>query len=386
MEHIGTIEAQLARAKELSLQDKPEEALEVITALDDGDDLGGLICFARGNIYLQLGQFALADENYNLAINKGFVDFKLYMNLAGANVQMGRPHRAELLYRQAAELDPTEIFPLGMVCQLRLEAGDLDGAVAVSEEMIARHPTLIDGFRLKLETMLATGLFEDAMALLTEIEARFSAHPAYILFRAFVLSKLESPDTALGYLEERESCFFDEEARVLYAREQVRLLTLLGKFEEAKPLLQDLYQDGGRDAGLALIVEATMRKDMQEVLRLTEELSTEDAPRNPVLVYILLYRAAAFWQIDERAQYRETLKRIMDVLREAGDELGLEMRLMRVGVLEQLEQYTEAVAELDDITTRIEEHEDTASDEIAATLARIAEKRAEVAAKMKSFT
>ena len=352
MENID-IEIKLTQVKGFALQRKLEEALALASTLDDTSDMGGIVCFTRGNIYMQMGQFSLADENYNLAINKGFVDFRLYINLAAVNMYTGKTQRAELLYRQAAELDPTEVFPLNMICQLRLQAGDLSGAIAVAEEITQRHPSLIDGFKLNLTIMLELGMYEDAKMLLLEIENRFSAHPDYILLRSLVVSKLETPDAALKYLTEKESSFFDEEAKARYTREQARCRN---------------------NAGLALIAEATKHKDMQEVLRLSSELIATDAPRSITFVYILLSRAGAFWELGDKTEYRKTMEQIIDVLNDAGDALGLEMRMMRASVYEQLEQYTEAVAALDDAAEFVKDNSDM--------LGRIAEKRAEVSAKI----
>jgi len=315
---MENIENQLTRVRELSLQDKPEEALALVNTLDDTGDMGGMVCFARGNIYMQLEQFALADECYNLAVGKGFVDFRLYMNLASVNMQMDKIERAELFYRQAAELDATQVIPLSMICEMRLQLGDLNGAMAVAEEMAQRHPTLIDGFKLNLTIMLELGMYQEAMGILSEIENRFSAHPDYILLRSFVVSKLETANAAMKYLEEKESCFFESEAKLLYTQEKARLL---------------------------------------------------------------LSRAVEFLRASAKDEYRAALQQAIDVLNSAGDALGLEMRLMRISVYEELEQYADVIAALDTTATFLKESKSISAN-TTAILDRIAEKRSEVSAKI----
>jgi len=385
MEEMQSVESRLKNVEELVHQGKPEEALELVNTMDDSDEMGGLVCFIRGNVYRHLGQATLADESYNLALNKGFVDYKLFINLAGLNVKMAKLGQAELYYRQAAELDPTDIFPITAICELRFETGDVEGAKTAAQEMMSRHPALFDGFQRMYDLLHLLGKADEAKELLFGIEERFSTHPLYIHYRARYLRGLQKHAEALAYLEEKEKYFFDARSKFAYDKERTQLLAKLGEFEKAKPTLNRLYQLGDREAGFMLVGAALAQQDTQEVLRLTEELTAKDAPLDEILIYSLLYRSSAFSELGDKAAAGEALHEILTKLSSAAGPLGLEMRFMRAGVYNQLEMYAEAVAEFDSITGFLADKEEAAPEQLKAALERIAEKRAEAAAKVQSF-
>ena len=387
MEDMNLIKSQIVRAESLFTQGKAEEALALLNTLDDTGEMGGLICFALGNVYLFMGQVALAEENYSLAIHKGFVDFKVYLNLAGVSLRLNRPEQAEQHYRQASELDPTDIRPLDMICKVRLDSGNIEGAKAIADEMMQRYPALFEGFHHALGFMLLEGRAEDALAFLDGIEQRFSAHPLYITDRSNLLGKLGRAEEALRYLEEKQPFFSGENVRMLYTMARARLLVLLGDHKQAEPLLSELYTMlGDREAGFSLVGMAFERGDYPEAIRLADELTGEDAPRDPIYITMLYLRAQASLELGEQAAAHEALENIISTLDSAGDTISVEMRIMRVHALEELGRYEQAVSELDTITGLIKERGEDAPQDISAMLESIAGKRGEIAAKVGSFT
>lgn len=387
MDDANLTEHRILEARQLFEQGRQEEALAAVNELDDSGELGGLVCFARGNVYLGMGQEALAYENYNRAVEKGFVNHRVIMNLASVSLRLGRSRQAELFCRQAHELDPTEIAPLEMICELRREAGDIDGALSIAEEMMQRHPSQFEGFRQALDLFLLQKRAEDALTLLTETELRFSAHPLYIYYRAFTLGSLGKLQDALEYLEAKESCFYENSAKPLYMGERTRLLLALGRRQEAEPLLRELFTaNGDREAGFSLVDAALSRQDYNDVIALTDQLTEEKA--EDAIYYMSLYLSGLARKLQSGPEAAQpAFERAAEAFGSLGSHAPTELLLTRASLYAELGRGPDAFADLDALSAQLaelqeqaDEKEKAAPEKLSAVLDQIAALRTEIAA------
>ena len=382
MNDVTTIENVLRQAEGLAIDGNPEEALKLLNGLDETGEMSGHISFIRGSTYLRMDQIELADEHLNDALNKGFVDFTLFENLAIVSLRLGKNHQAELLFRQASELAPAEIRPLEMIFQIRMALGDPEGGRGVATEMTRRHPALINGFVHLTEMLVLENKAKEAMDMLVEIEERFSANPIYIQFRAFTMAKLEKYDEALAYVEERESYFFDEGAKQLYKKIKSNLLLAMKRIDDALPLLKELYELGDRESGFAMVAEAMSRNDVEAAIKLVDEMTGDG--QNDEIYYRLLFLKATMLESSGEAEGAQTVYELaLNGLKESGNVLGAEMHILRANLAARLGFKKEA---LDDLTVLQEYTESLteAPEELRSSILVPIEKMRETIARMEA--
>ncbi len=359
MQELRQTQVALRQAEELLQQNAFEQALALLDTLDTESELGGLICFIRGNVYLRMEQNEQAHLCYGEALKKGFVHEKLYINFGIVKTRMGNPLQAEMMYRQAAQLSPSDALPLNRILLLRLETGDIEGAQTVMEELMDRNPELFDGFHHKADLLLGTNRAAEALALLDGTAQRFLSHPLYVYDRCRALSKTGQDEKALDFLTAREEVFRDELMAELYKKERARLLVRLGRTAEAEPMWADLYAlYGDREAGLALAASALGRGDMKELYRLADEISgTRTGDRTHYLC--LYYKALALKQMGEETASRQALLAALEEFNRLGDDrIGVELRSLRAAIRTELGQYEAAVADLDSLDALLERQEE----------------------------
>ena len=138
--------AVVRQANTLLKEKKYADALELLDQLDTDGEEGGLICFMRGNAHMLLEDDQQAHLCYSEALNKGFADKHLFINFAVVKSRLGNLLQAEMLFRQAADLDPTDALPLNRILLLRLARRDFEGAEAVMDGLMESNPELVDGY------------------------------------------------------------------------------------------------------------------------------------------------------------------------------------------------------------------------------------------------
>ena len=164
--------AVVRQANTLLKEKKYADALELLDQLDTDGEEGGLICFMRGNAHMLLEDDQQAHLCYSEALNKGFADKHLFINFAVVKSRLGNLLQAEMLFRQAADLDPTDALPLNRILLLRLARRDFEGAEAVMDELMERNPELVDGYHHKADLLLGTGRPQEALDLLLGVTVR----------------------------------------------------------------------------------------------------------------------------------------------------------------------------------------------------------------------
>ncbi|MDH4390294.1 MAG: tetratricopeptide repeat protein, partial [Aquabacterium sp.] len=159
--------------------------------LDDGDGAAAAIELQRALEYgaaehqalpvlvealLQSGQYGRATQGYNqanLAPTDANAHARLMAAVAGAEMALGNGSGARTAVDSALQAAPQA--PQALLAKARLAAidGDLPGALAVVDAVVASHPTLVDAWVLKGDLHLrqddnranAQGAFDRAVAL-----------------------------------------------------------------------------------------------------------------------------------------------------------------------------------------------------------------------------
>ena len=167
----------MIQANDLMREAHYEEALELLNTLDVEGELAGMISFMKGSAYLQLEQDEQAHLCFGAALEQGLIHKQLYINFGIVKSRMGNLLQAEQMFRQAAELDPTDALPLNRIILLRLGRGDFDGAEATMDELMRRNPELVDGYHHQADLLLGTARAAEALELLDSVEPRFAAVP-----------------------------------------------------------------------------------------------------------------------------------------------------------------------------------------------------------------
>ena len=151
------LETTLQEADGLLKEGYYDQALEALSGLDEDSEAGGLIACMKGCAFLQLEQDEQAHLCFGAALDKGFVNKELYINLGIVKSRIGNYKQAEQMFRQAADLDPVDVLPLNRIILLRLGRGDFAGAEAVMDELMRRNPELVDGYHCSCWPAWRTG-------------------------------------------------------------------------------------------------------------------------------------------------------------------------------------------------------------------------------------
>lgn len=378
------IYAIIAQANDLMREAHYEEALEVLNTLDVEGDLAGMVSFMKGSACLQLEQDEQAHLYFGQALDQGLIHKQLYINFGIVKGRMGKPLQAEQMFRQAAELDPTDALPLNRIILLRLGRGDFDGAEATMDELMRRNPELVDGYHHKADLLLGTGRAAEALELLEGVEFRFSANPLYVYDRCRALRRVGRAEEALAYLEERKEVFREDTEIVLLKKQQASLLVDLKRYGEAVPLWRQLYDlYGDRQAGMALAAQALSENDPETLLTVAEEMTATETYDDSHYM-CLYYKVMALRQLGREEEMHQALLRASEQLDALGDDpRGIKFRTLRSTIRTELGRYEDALADLDSLIALI--RREGSADQAEHTLAQLEALKENVQSRMNSF-
>lgn len=344
MQHIMET---VMQANDLLGQERFDEAIALLDTLEQPGEYAGLVSFVRGNIYLRMGLDERAHLCYSEALNQGFVRKQLYIHFGVVKSRMGRITQAEQMFRQAADLDPTDIEPLNRLLMLRMGTDDLEGAEEVMEEMMTRYPEQFDGFHHKADLLLGTARAEQALSLLQGVARRFSANALYIYDLCRALGRVGKAEEALTCLEAHEELFDSPLSQQLFKKQKAVLLLDLDRIPEAMPLWQDLYDlYGDRQAGLALVTDALVGGDWETVCAVADEMLSYGV-EDEAHYMCLFYKAMARKYQGDRQLEKEAWQAAAaeyDLLE--GPKLVPKLRTLRVNIRMELGRWEDARKDL----------------------------------------
>lgn len=374
----------MIQANDLMREAHYEEALEVLNSLDVDGELAGMVSFMKGCAYLQLEQDEQAHLCFGQALNQGLIHKQLYINFGIVKSRMGNVLQAEQMFRQAAELDPTDALPLNRILLLRLGRGDFDGAEAIMDELMERNPELVDGYHHKADLLLGTGRSEEALELLNGVEHRFSANPLYVYDRCRALRRVGRTEEALSYLDSRKEIFREDTELVLLKKQKASLLVDAKRYGEAVPLWRELYElYGDRQAGMALAAQALSENDMQTLLSIAEEMTATQTDDDSHYM-CLYYKVLALRQLGDQEGMRDALRQAAEQFDALGDTpKGVKFRTLRATIYMEVGRYEEALHDLDSLIALVRQNADSA--QRAHTLEELEGLKSEVRTRMNSF-
>ena len=375
----------MRQANTLLREKKYEEALELLDQLEtDGED-GGLVCFMRGNAHMMLEEDQQAHLCYGEALNKGFSDKRLFINFGVVKSRLGNLLQAEMLFRQAADLDPTDALPLNRILLLRLARRDFEGAEAVMDELMERNPELVDGYHHKADLLLGTGRPQEALDLLMGVVERFSSNSLYLYDLCRALRRTGRAEQALELLEEHKDAFRTELEAQLYKKQKAHLLVDLERYDEALPLWRELYDlYGDRQSGLALAADALARQDMEALYQIACEMIAPQVEDDSHYL-CLYYKGLALKQLGDESSAREAFVQAsaqFDELEEG--RISTQLRGLRATIRTELGRYEDALADLDGLEQIIRKA-DGSPEETQRALAGLDELRQLTRRRMNSF-
>lgn len=344
------MQAILIQANDLMKEGHYDEALELLNTLDAESELGGVISYMKGCAFLQMEQDEQAHLCFGAALEKGYVNKQIYINFGIVKSRMGRYVQAEQMFRQAADLDPVDALPLNRIILLRLGRGDFTGAEMVMDELMRRNPELMDGYHHKADLLLGTGRPAEALKLLAEVEARFTANPLYVYDLCRCLRRTGHAEEALAYLKKRADVFREPADAILLLKQQASLLVDLNRTEEAVPTWQRLYDlYGDRQAGMALAAEAMSKNDMETLARIADEMIAPGVEDNSHYM-CLYYKVMALRRMGDEAGAKEALKAAAEQFDQLGDDRkGVQFRSLRATIRMEQGRYEEALADVESL-------------------------------------
>lgn len=386
MEKEFSIEEILKRAEKLSAKDEFEEALMLLDKLDVEGEQGGLICFVRGNVYAGREQWESAQKWYAESLRKGFVSEKLFMNYGKLRVQLGQRAEAVELFKQAFQLKPTDITPLNNIVQLRLESGNIMGAVATMEQMMDCFPELFDGFHHYADMLLGTNEPERALQFLEKYEQRFSGNSLYVYNKTRALDAVDKTREALDYLYENREKFMNSPMVITYKKQCGNLLFKLGAYEQALPFLLELFDENrDREAGLCLISLSFKKQEYELAFEIADRIMQYPG-RGKGYFMAIYYKGLALEMMQKPDLARETylffLEELWDIPRE---ELSAEVLSHRFRVEYTLGMNDEAHKTVDAFATLLDKYEGQNSEELAKSRQQIEELRTMLQERADSF-
>lgn len=347
----------LRQANDMLLKREPKEARKILDTIDKANDVNGASAFLYGHSYFQEGAYEDANDYYTKALQSGLIYGQLFLNLGVVREQLNDPTGAEAMYRQAAELEPSKADALDRIIALRLRFGNTDGAEQIMDELMLRNPELYDGFHHKAMLLLTADRETEALRLLYGVAERFSSHPLYVYDLCRILAHMDHSEDALEFLLEKENVFSNIFYRQMFIKEKASLLVKLGRFNEAEPLWNELYSDyGDRQAGVALISAAMQREDIENVLRLTDEILDTDIKDG--IYYLCLYAKVLVLKAQNSKFAWNTLQKAaaeFEVMDE--NNSGMSLCVLRAVVLSMAGRKEISAADLDSVEKTLRETE-----------------------------
>lgn len=386
MEKELSIEEMLMQAEKLSAKGEFEEALMLLDKLDVEGEQGGVICFVRGNVYAQREQWESAQKWYAESLKRGFVNEKLFMNYGKLRVQLGQRAEAIELFKQAFQLEPTDISPLNNIVQLRLESGNIMGAVATMEQMMDCFPELFDGFHHYVEMLMNTREFEKALAFLEKYEQRFSGNSLYVYDRTRALDAVDRTQEALDYLYENREKFMNSLMVVMYKKLCGNLLFKIGAYDQALPFLLELFdQNRDREAGLSLISLSFRKEEYELAFEIADRLM--QFPRRGRGYFLAIYYKGLALEMMEnhelaREAYRFFLQEMEGMSRE---KISPELLSHRFRVEFMLGLNDEAHKTVDAFDAMLDKYDGQESEELAKARQQIDQLRSMLQEKVDNF-
>lgn len=357
----------LRRANDLLLRREPEEARIILDTIDRTSEMHGAAAFLYGNSFLQEDSYEKAHTCYAEAVKSGLAYDQLFLNLGTVKEQLNDLAGAEVMYRQAAELNLAKANALDKIIALCLRLGNIAGAEQAADELMRRNPELLDGFHHKAMLLLAVDRAKEALKLLYDVAERFSSQPVYVYDLCRTLAHMNHSEEALEFLLEKEDVFSNIFYRQMFIKQKASLLMDLGRVEEAEPLWCELYANyADRQAGVALISTALQREDFEAAFRLTDTILSSGT--KDIIYYFCLYVKVIVLKAKKSESEENALQKAVtefEALKE--HEIGQSLRILRAVVLTAAGKKEQASADFDSVESfLIEEEAGDNKDELMA--------------------
>lgn len=258
------------------LREDPEKALPALEAAVK-PEASALFDYTLGTVYFQRGDFTNAVRHYETALAKfpdflraqrnlalalvregryaeavpaltrtlslGGADGRIYALLAFAQLREGRPLAAAAAYQQALLFEPENLdYQLGLV-QCHVATGNYNAALALLDELLARHPDRETLWTLQANVFVQQNQFARAIINLEILRKLGRAAPAQLSLLGDLYLAEAVPDLALSaYLDAARLDGGTNIARTLRAAD---LLAGRSAWAEAQALLERAREVSG---------------------------------------------------------------------------------------------------------------------------------------------
>jgi tetratricopeptide (TPR) repeat protein len=164
-----------------------------------------------------------------------------FLGWADLELELGRPGRADALYREILEESPEQVDALYNLATLRLQAGDVPAALELYDRLLAKRPGHAAAHSNRGSALLRLGRTEEAREAYARAVQAAPADPVFKTNLANVLGALGRCDEALPLYD---AVLSSDPQSVVARFNRAACLLRLGRREEALPLLQALRSEG----------------------------------------------------------------------------------------------------------------------------------------------
>lgn len=301
--------------------------------------------FHLGNVAFLQGDGKTGREYYAKALNAGFDDPQLYLNLGFMQINEGMYEECVSAFNKALAMN--KFLPEAWLNKAKayMAMNKLDEALQALEGMIQYTPEYFEGHHYKFIVLLNQGQREEAEATLQQMERLFPDDMAVRMDRLHYLEVQGDAPKALAYLEENFPGDVSDELRM----EKAKILCgVEGRDEEALALLCQLFESGKEalrgEAGYFGMSLAYSTGRLSEAKKLCEALL--ERPERDSNYYNALYmRAQILDRLGGAAEAKEAYQFAADELRMATAENpdAMDLYLLRVLTLRGLRRLQDAL-------------------------------------------
>jgi tetratricopeptide (TPR) repeat protein len=223
------------------------------------------------------------------------------------------------------------------------------------EELMDRHPELMDGFHHKADLLLGTGRAQQALELLQSVAQRFSTNALYIYDLCRALGRVGKTQDALTCLEKHEALFDSPLSQQLFKKQKAVLLLELDRIREAMPLWQELYDTyGDRQAGLALVTDALYTGQWETVCTVADEMLSYGVEDEAHYMCLFHKAMARKYQGDRQLENEAWQAAAAEYDLLEGQKLLPKLRTLRVNIRIELGRYDDARKDLTYLKERLQ--------------------------------
>ena len=195
----------------------------------------------NGQAYFHLGNIALLEENdedgklyYAKAINNGYDNIQIYMNLAALSEENDELERAIEYYNKVVARNklyyPAKIRKI----EIYMAVNKPSEALNACDDLIETNPEIFEGHHYKFAILISDNKFEEAEKVLDKAQGLFPDDQGFVLDRVKLLEIKGNTDEALSLIEKID---MDVVPKGVISIEKANVYLRVGKIEEAKSLL-----------------------------------------------------------------------------------------------------------------------------------------------------